>query len=142
MIYVTADIVDFVQNTSLTFTPKANERHIRFVVQADINQIDVDFDAAKMKMILNNLLSNAFHFTPEYGEIIVRILMDTTHQNQVIIEVQDNGIGIPKEYLLSGDYSISETAYKVGYTLPTNFTRTFTKQFGVTPSQYIKEYKK
>ena len=86
MIYVTADIVDFVQNTSLTFTPKADERHIRFVVQADINQIDVDFDAAKMKMILNNLLSNAFHFTPEYGEIIVRILMDTTHQNQVLLK--------------------------------------------------------
>lgn len=116
MKYVTADIVNFVRNIALTFTPKAEEHHIRFVVQADINQIDVDFDADKMRKILNNLLSNAFHFTPEYGEIIVRILMDITHQNEVIIEVQDNGMGISKEYhdkVFDVFYQVSEVQSKV-----------------------------
>jgi len=45
------------------------------------------------------------------------------------------------EYLLSGEYSISETAYKVGFSLPTNFTRSFVKQFGETPSKYLDAYK-
>ena len=47
-----------------------------------------------------------------------------------------------REMLLSGEFSISETAYKVGFSLPTNFTRTFTKYFGMTPSKYIDKYKK
>jgi signal transduction histidine kinase/ligand-binding sensor domain-containing protein/DNA-binding response OmpR family regulator len=46
------------------------------------------------------------------------------------------------ELLLSGDYSISEAAYKVGYSLPTNFTRSFTKQFGEPPSRYLDMLKK
>lgn len=42
-----------------------------------------------------------------------------------------------KELLLSGDYSISDIAYKVGFTLPTNFTRTFSKYYGMSPSKFI-----
>ncbi|QDH78956.1 response regulator [Echinicola soli] len=41
--------------------------------------------------------------------------------------------------LLSGEFNVSETAYKVGYNLPNNFSRAFIKHFGVSPSQYIKE---
>jgi ligand-binding sensor domain-containing protein/AraC-like DNA-binding protein len=46
------------------------------------------------------------------------------------------------EYLLSGEYNISETAYKVGYSQSNNFSRTFTKHFGVSPSKYIENLKK
>lgn len=45
------------------------------------------------------------------------------------------------EYLLSGACNISETAYKLGFNKPNNFTRAFTKQFGVSPSQYIQNLK-
>ncbi len=46
------------------------------------------------------------------------------------------------EYLLSGYYNISETAYKVGYRMSSNFTRTFSCHFGVSPSKYIESIKK
>ena len=46
------------------------------------------------------------------------------------------------EYLLSGEYNISETAYKVGYSMSSNFTRTFTRHFGVSPSKYIESIRK
>jgi ligand-binding sensor domain-containing protein/AraC-like DNA-binding protein len=46
------------------------------------------------------------------------------------------------EYLLSGDYNISETAYKVGFSQPNNFSRAFTKHFGKTPTQYLSDFKK
>ncbi|GGF23197.1 hybrid sensor histidine kinase/response regulator transcription factor [Echinicola rosea] len=41
--------------------------------------------------------------------------------------------------LLSGEFNVSETAYKVGYNLPNNFSRAFIKHFGLSPSQYIKK---
>ena len=45
------------------------------------------------------------------------------------------------EYLLSGEYTVSEVAYKVGFSLPTNFTRAFVKFYGKTPSKYLDSLK-
>jgi ligand-binding sensor domain-containing protein/signal transduction histidine kinase/DNA-binding response OmpR family regulator len=41
------------------------------------------------------------------------------------------------ELLAEGNYKINEIANMVGYTLQSNFSRDFNKQFGVTPSNYI-----
>jgi ligand-binding sensor domain-containing protein/signal transduction histidine kinase/AraC-like DNA-binding protein/ActR/RegA family two-component response regulator len=38
--------------------------------------------------------------------------------------------------LRGGEYSVSEVAYKVGYSEPANFTRSFTRAFGMSPSKY------
>jgi DNA-binding response OmpR family regulator/nitrogen-specific signal transduction histidine kinase len=42
------------------------------------------------------------------------------------------------ELLAEGKYKINEVANTVGYTVHANFSRDFHKQFGVTPSNYIK----
>lgn len=42
-------------------------------------------------------------------------------------------------YLTEGKFSIQEIAEKVGYTSPTHFGRNFQKQFGITPSEYMKK---
>ncbi|MBT1689852.1 two-component regulator propeller domain-containing protein [Dawidia soli] len=41
------------------------------------------------------------------------------------------------ELLVTGDYKIYEVAEKVGYSVAANFSRDFTKQFGISPSEYI-----
>ncbi len=46
------------------------------------------------------------------------------------------------ELLAEGDYKINEVANMVGYSMPTNFSRDFQKQFGVSPSNYIVGLKK
>ncbi|MDQ1085518.1 hybrid sensor histidine kinase/response regulator transcription factor [Siphonobacter sp. SORGH_AS_1065] len=46
------------------------------------------------------------------------------------------------ELLTTGHYKVNEAAALVGYSLPTNFSRDFQKQFGITPSQYMGELKK
>jgi ligand-binding sensor domain-containing protein/signal transduction histidine kinase/CheY-like chemotaxis protein len=46
------------------------------------------------------------------------------------------------ELLAEGDYKINEVANMVGYSMPTNFSRDFQKQFGVSPSSYIVGLKK
>lgn len=45
------------------------------------------------------------------------------------------------EFLLSNEYTISEVAYKVGFTVVGNFSRSFVKQFGLTPTKFIEKHK-
>lgn len=44
-------------------------------------------------------------------------------------------------YLKSGQFSVSETSYKVGFSDPGYFSRSFKKHFGVSPADYMKEHR-
>lgn len=44
-------------------------------------------------------------------------------------------------YLKSGQYSVSETSYKVGFSDPGYFSRSFKKHFGISPADYMKKNK-
>lgn len=55
--------------------------------------------------------------------------------------IQDYRLEKATYYLKSGQYSVSETCYKVGFSDPGYFSRTFKKHFGISPVDYIKEHK-
>ena len=55
--------------------------------------------------------------------------------------IQDFRLEKATYYLKSGQYSVSETSYKVGFSDPGYFSRTFKKHFGMTPADYIKQNK-
>lgn len=42
-------------------------------------------------------------------------------------------------YLKSGQFSVSETSYKVGFSDPGYFSRSFKKHFGMSPADYMKQ---
>lgn len=44
--------------------------------------------------------------------------------------------------LLEGKMNISQTAFQVGFTTPSHFTKSFTKQYGVSPTEYLNNLKK
>jgi len=46
------------------------------------------------------------------------------------------------ELLSSGEYKINEVAYMIGYSLPSNFSRDFLKQFGVSPTGFVNQLNK
>jgi signal transduction histidine kinase/DNA-binding response OmpR family regulator/streptogramin lyase len=46
------------------------------------------------------------------------------------------------ELLAEGGYKINEVANMIGYSLPTNFSRDFQRQFGVSPSNYLSTLQK
>ncbi len=52
----------------------------------------VKTDARLLQEILNNLLSNAFKYTPEHGKIAIRVRRE---KEEIIIDVRDSGYGIP-----------------------------------------------
>ena len=55
-------------------------------------------DEKRALQILTNLLSNAIKYTPERGEIQVRLSVDASEQ-MIVVAVADNGIGIPTQDL-------------------------------------------
>lgn len=58
--------------------------------------ITATLDKDKFKQIINNLLSNAFHYLKPNGQVMVTLAV----QGQMLkISVQDNGIGIPEKDL-------------------------------------------
>ncbi len=89
-----SDIVAFVRTIATSFESRAKDRKIHLIVQSTIANLNTHFDAAKMNIVLNNLLSNAFKFTPDQGEIIVCIDVLKQDNQMLVIKVQDTGVGI------------------------------------------------
>jgi signal transduction histidine kinase/DNA-binding response OmpR family regulator len=102
------NIIQFIRNTALSFQGYAIDRRIRYQFKADQEDVFAWFDADKLDKIIYNLLSNAFKFTPDGGEIAVAVsvvyaeAMPVSHplkdkaSRYVEIVVQDSGIGIPE----------------------------------------------
>lgn len=58
--------------------------------------VEMDFIPDYVKKVMNNLLSNAFKFTPKYGKVSVIVWSE---DNQLLIDVMDTGKGISREAL-------------------------------------------
>jgi two-component system sensor histidine kinase GlrK len=61
-------------------------------VVTDVEELSLHADQAKLRLVLDNLVSNAIKFTPEGGTIRIAAHRDATH---VTIEVEDSGPGVP-----------------------------------------------
>lgn len=90
------DLVDFVMQFEDLFGKLAQEKQIDFSIQSEKSELFLYFDNDKLYKVLNNLLSNAFKFTPVRGTITVRISQPKENQNSdfVQLEVIDSGLGI------------------------------------------------
>jgi heavy metal sensor kinase len=60
------------------------------------SRVTVLGDRARLKQVLVNLLDNAVKYTPSGGLINIKV---DTQANQAVLEVSDNGFGIPTEAL-------------------------------------------
>ncbi len=107
-----ANICETVRNTFERFLPLAEKRRIVLVLAALQNDLpSFEFDAGKVELVLNNLISNALKFTPEGGRVEVSVARVKTPTNnssnfanqqgaeRLEISVRDSGIGIAAENL-------------------------------------------
>jgi signal transduction histidine kinase len=76
---------------------QATERSINLRMETAGNLKPVFADIALTERVFQNLLDNAFKFTPDGGDISIRL---TESASAVSIQVVDTGVGIPSEDLL------------------------------------------
>ena len=94
-----SDIIEFTENITNSFQDLAEQKNIRLKFIASEKQLMAYFDSDIVEKILTNLLSNAFKFSNVGREIIVSIALKSSDNQQVILKVSDNGIGISQENL-------------------------------------------
>ncbi|WP_447641660.1 MULTISPECIES: hybrid sensor histidine kinase/response regulator transcription factor [Chitinophagaceae] len=97
------DFIRFVATIVDNFSFLAKEKGLVLQFVPDYSCLLCAFDPDKMEQILNNLLSNAIKFTPQGGTVAVSItnkIHDDATQ-EIILVVEDNGIGIEQEHLRS-----------------------------------------
>ena len=93
------DLVSLLRGSTYNFMQLAEEKLIKLGFNSSLENLDVMIDRDKLEKIINNLLSNAFKFTPSEGKISVSIRLENmTPQNEALVEISDTGVGIAEEY--------------------------------------------
>jgi two-component system phosphate regulon sensor histidine kinase PhoR len=90
--------VDLMQsiNTALKlFEQKAKDKGIEITMKNEENIPMIRGDSFKLEQAFINLIDNAVKYT-EKGRITINL---KTRDNNVVVEIQDTGIGIPEEHL-------------------------------------------
>jgi DNA-binding response OmpR family regulator len=88
------DLVGFVEDVMKSFEYSAQKKNIRFNFHHEVDKLQAWIDINNFDKILFNILSNAFRFTPDYGEIDVFL---TQHPDTFEIKIIDSGIGLKEE---------------------------------------------
>ncbi len=91
--YSLLDLAHQVRTIASNFDIIAAEQKISYQVLIP-ESLPAEIDPEKFQRIVLNLLSNAFKFTPEQGEIVIQLKSE--HDNAVL-DVCDNGPGIPQD---------------------------------------------
>ncbi len=97
------DIVGFIDDLMHTFEFQADKRHIKFDFIHSAGYLEAWIDLNNFDKVLVNILSNAFKFTPEDGEISIRLATGRDDKTQgplrhyFEITVSDTGNGIEED---------------------------------------------
>ncbi|MFV0290257.1 MAG: two-component regulator propeller domain-containing protein [Mangrovibacterium sp.] len=85
-----------VNDVAASFTSAAEDKEILFTTEIVNEDIEVWVDAEKLDKIIFNLLSNAFKYTAQGGEVNLQVSVSGKRNGKLIIKVTDTGIGIEK----------------------------------------------
>ncbi|TAK82524.1 MAG: response regulator [Betaproteobacteria bacterium] len=77
-----------------TSRPNINAAGHRLSVLLPSERVTVEGDAARLAQVFSNLLNNAARYTEAGGEIALNA---EVHEAEVMVSVEDNGIGFPPE---------------------------------------------
>jgi signal transduction histidine kinase len=92
---VVVDLEELAQRLRRTFQDEARLRGLAFAVVVTPGLPAVDSGVELLAELLENLVSNAIRYTPEGGEVELRV--EPGAPGEVRFTVRDTGIGIPEE---------------------------------------------
>jgi signal transduction histidine kinase len=82
-----------VQNSVQNLQFSAEKAKLTLVYEGPESGVDIIGDSVAIREVIDNLIANAVHYTPENGAVTVQM---RTEGDKVITSVHDTGIGIPK----------------------------------------------
>jgi signal transduction histidine kinase len=94
--YHLVDIREFCLEMIKPYQSEATEKNINIQTVANEKGLKVKADVQNLKSVIQILIDNAIHFTPEGGHILLSI---SSSGKWVVISVKDSGMGIKKEEL-------------------------------------------
>ena len=117
---ISANIIPFLKYVFQLQEFYAEEKNISMQFSSESQSYDLEFDPEKLASVVSNLLSNAIKFTPDGGQISMKVYR--ANEN-ICMEIKDNGIGIPPEkqetifdrfYQVDGDTTRKEGGAGIG----------------------------
>ena len=95
-------VTDLIESLIDVFEPGVKKKFITYSCETDIQHKYVIGDETKVREIFINIIGNSVKYTPEGGKISVSVKEEPFEKENYIayrIIVEDNGIGMSKEYL-------------------------------------------
>jgi signal transduction histidine kinase/FixJ family two-component response regulator len=97
-----ANLFKEMEATVSTFASLTKKKNLNYYIFIDttIPQL-LKCDIQRVKQVVNNLISNAVKFTPQDGDVNVKVTLESLYKNtaKIHFSVKDSGIGVAKEKL-------------------------------------------
>ncbi|MDJ0703143.1 MAG: ATP-binding protein [Leptolyngbyaceae cyanobacterium MO_188.B28] len=103
------DLVELLRQVAQSYSERVTEKKVQFTCQLPPDAIKLAAQPDLLRQAVLNLLENAHRYTPAYGSITLRL---KPQLKDILIQVEDTGIGIPPESLTK----IFEQFYRVEQT--------------------------
>lgn len=94
--YTIEDAIKLIRQCVESFYMNANNRDISLKYNTDVNKFLCYVDRNMVEQILFNLISNAFKYTSNGGQITINVSVEES-SSEMAIEIIDNGVGIDNE---------------------------------------------
>jgi len=90
------DLADVVRDVTEMYRSDAEDASLSLTLKRPDGPVMTDSNETAVHRIADNLIENAIKFTPEGGEVTVRVQAET---DAAVLEVEDTGIGIDEDAL-------------------------------------------
>jgi len=110
------DVIDLLYECRDIMESKAAEDRIQIRVIEPDNETGIEADRDKIKQVILNLLSNALKYNRPNGSVILKT---EVRVNEIVISVQDTGVGIPEDaigHIFEKFYRVRENESKAAGT--------------------------
>lgn len=131
VLFKPGNITQLIRSIYLQFNELSVIKNIHFTIETSVDYLLINYDHDMMYKIINNLLSNAFKFTPQNGHI--QLTVDKTDRNDkeyIRIEVSDTGCGIDEKdlpHIFERFYQIKEEHTPVGSGIGLHLVKEYVK---------------
>ena len=90
------DVMGYIRNTARSIIPLMAKKHLKFSVKCQPESMMGWIDTDKLDKIIFNLLSNSAKYTSGENGLVELNVRTNDRYDRIIIEVRDNGCGIPE----------------------------------------------